>query len=104
MAAGCACVASKVPGVEGLLIDGQSGLLVPAADSQALAAALQRLLMEPEFAAILAVNSRDRALAEHGLGMMVDRYQQLYLALLQQPCSVPQDLAHSPALIRSAHG
>ncbi len=104
MAAGCACVASKVPGVEGLLIDGQSGLLVPAADSQALAAALQRLLTEPEFAAGLAVNSRNRALAEHGLALMVDRYQQLYLALQQQPCSSPQDLASSPALIRSGNG
>lgn len=61
--------------------------------------------MEPEFAASLAVNSRRRALAEHGLALMVDRYQQLYLALLQQqPCSDPQELADGQALIRSVHG
>ena len=32
MAAGCACVASHVPGVEGVLEDGVTGLLVPEAD------------------------------------------------------------------------
>jgi glycosyltransferase involved in cell wall biosynthesis len=46
--AGCAIVATQVEGIPEALDDGQAGLLVPAKDSQALAAALAKLLSNPE--------------------------------------------------------
>ncbi len=79
MAAGCACVASLVPGVEGVLEHDRTGLLVPPGDPPALAAAIQRLLTEPELAERLAQAAREQALSEYGLPMMRRRYEALFL-------------------------
>ena len=81
MAAGCACVASLVPGVEGLLVEGETGLLVPEADPAALANALERVLRDPLLGASLGANARRRALAEHGAALMTRRYEDLFLSL-----------------------
>ncbi|MDN3920189.1 glycosyltransferase [Roseateles violae] len=81
MAAGCACVASAVPGVEGLLEPEVTGLLVPEGDAAALADALERLLRDPALAARLGAAARARALAEHGLALMERRYEALLLSL-----------------------
>ena len=48
MASGCAVVASSVGGIPDVVEDGFNGLLVPVGDSQALEAALARLLADPE--------------------------------------------------------
>lgn len=46
--AGCAIVATRVDGIPELLEGGEAGILVPARDPEALAAALSELLAEPE--------------------------------------------------------
>lgn len=46
MASGCACVASDIPAIRFTLDGGNSGLLVPGQDPAALAAAIERLLMD----------------------------------------------------------
>ncbi|MDI4631851.1 glycosyltransferase [Pelomonas sp. V22] len=81
MAAGCACVASDVPGVEGVFEHGKSGLLVPERDPQALAAVLERLLLEPGYAAGLASEARLHAMRHHDRKLMMRRYEQLLLSL-----------------------
>jgi glycosyltransferase involved in cell wall biosynthesis len=48
MAAGRAVVASRVGGIPELVADGDTGLLVPPGDSEQLAAAITRLLADPE--------------------------------------------------------
>jgi colanic acid/amylovoran biosynthesis glycosyltransferase len=53
MAAGCAIVASSLPGIDAVLVDGHTGLLVPPGDSTALAAALSKLLHDRELRAKL---------------------------------------------------
>lgn len=77
MAAGCACVASDVIGVRGVIEDGVTGLLVPESDATALADAIARLLHDPALAARLGAAARERALAEHGLALMRERYEAL---------------------------
>jgi len=81
MAAGCACVASAVPGVQGVIDSGRNGLLVPEGDVSALADALQRLLVEPEFAQALGSAARLRAVQEHGLPLMRARYEEIFRSL-----------------------
>jgi len=81
MAAGCACVASAVPGVQGVIEPERNGLLVPEGDASALADALQRLLAEPDFAQSLASAARQRAVQEHGLPLMRARYEQILRSL-----------------------
>lgn len=89
MAAGCACVATLVPGVEGVIEHNRTGLLVPPADPPALAQALHRLLTEPELADRLAHAAREQALSQHGLPLMRHRYEVLFARLCGVPEPVP---------------
>jgi glycosyltransferase involved in cell wall biosynthesis len=57
MAAGVPVVATPVGGVPELVADGETGLLVPPGDADALEAAIRRLLDEPETARRLAANA-----------------------------------------------
>ena len=61
MAAGLPVVATRVGGVPEIVVDGETGLLVSAADPPALAAALQRLVDDPELRARLGFAGRQRA-------------------------------------------
>lgn len=81
MAAGCAVVGSAVPGVRELLRDGVDGRLVPAADAEALADALQALLADDGPGAALAEEARRRALAEFSRDRMNARYEALFASL-----------------------
>ncbi|WP_338821131.1 glycosyltransferase [Acidovorax temperans] len=77
MAAGCACVASDVVGVRGVMQPGQTGLLVPEGDVPALAQVLAGLLADPARAASLGEAARAQAVQEYSLAQMHTRYQQL---------------------------
>jgi glycosyltransferase involved in cell wall biosynthesis len=57
-AAGCALVATPVSGIPELIVDGESGLLVPERDGEALAKALSRLAAEPELRIALGLGAR----------------------------------------------
>ncbi len=61
MAAGVPVVASDIAGYREVVRDGVDGLLVPPNDANALAAAIRRVLSEPELAATLAAAGRTRA-------------------------------------------
>jgi glycosyltransferase involved in cell wall biosynthesis len=62
MAAGLPVVATDVGGVAEAVVDAETGILVPAADQQALAAALERLLADHELRRRLGGAGRTRAL------------------------------------------
>lgn len=55
---GAACVASDVPGIREMIAPGETGLLVPPGDAQALAAAVTRLIEDPALAARLGAAAR----------------------------------------------
>jgi len=61
MAAGVPVVASDIAGYREVVRDGVDGLLVPPNDANALAAAIRRVLSEPDLAATLAAAGRTRA-------------------------------------------
>jgi glycosyltransferase involved in cell wall biosynthesis len=78
MARGCPVVATRVMGVAELVDDGHSGLLVAPADPDALAAALQRIALEPELGAALVTAARARVEAEFSLVESTARLRQLF--------------------------
>ena len=82
MAAGCAAVASAVPGVKEVLRDGVDGRLVPEGDAPALADALEALLRDPAEAARMAAAGRARAVAEFSRERMNRDYAALCRALV----------------------
>jgi glycosyltransferase involved in cell wall biosynthesis len=56
LACGTPLVTADTPAARELLVDGESALLVPPGDPEALAAALERLAGDPELAARLAAS------------------------------------------------
>jgi glycosyltransferase involved in cell wall biosynthesis len=61
MAHGRPVVASAVGGLLDLVVDGETGLLVPPGDVEALRAALERLLADPALRGRLGAAARERA-------------------------------------------
>ena len=81
MACGTPVVATRVGGLQTVVQHGESGLLVPAGDHQALAAAIEQVLMDHRLRMHLAHGSRDRA--EHFTwGRVGDGIQTLYRRVL----------------------
>ncbi len=85
MACGCAPVATDVGGNAELVQDGVNGLLVPAADADALAAALARLVNDARLRETLAAASLQRARTEFSLEGMLSSYAQLYAGAPPRP-------------------
>ncbi|MGP1682225.1 MAG: glycosyltransferase, partial [Giesbergeria sp.] len=88
MAAGCAVVGSAVEGVREVVQHERNGLLVLAGDPAALADALERLLKHPKQAAVLAVQARADAVEHYGLPKMLERYESLFLRLIESATSL----------------
>ena len=73
MAYGLPCVSTNVCGIPEIVVDGETGLLVPPGDSAALAAALLRLLGDPAHAARLGAAGRRRVEQHLNWDRVVDR-------------------------------
>jgi starch synthase len=81
MACGTAVVASAVGGIPEVVSDGETGLLVPADDPDALATALNALIGDPARAAALGRAGRERAVAEFGWQAVAAQTVGLYAEL-----------------------
>jgi mannosyltransferase len=66
-AAGNALVAARAGAAEYVVTDGDTGLLVPPGDVDALVAALEPLMREPEQAAAMGRRARERAVRDFGV-------------------------------------
>jgi phosphatidylinositol alpha-mannosyltransferase len=77
MAAGLPVIASDIPGYDEVVRDGVDGLLVPARDGAALAAAAARVLDDPTLAARLGEAGHTRA-GSFDWGIVVGRLEELY--------------------------
>jgi glycosyltransferase involved in cell wall biosynthesis len=77
-------VASRVGGLAEAVEDGRTGLLVGPGDTAALAAALARLLREPELRARLGAAGPARVAEDHSVSRLVESYEALYLEMLAE--------------------
>lgn len=71
-------VASQAPGIDEAIADGQTGLLVPPANSEALAQALARLLSSPELRAKLGEAGKARAARLFTVQAHIEATERLY--------------------------
>ncbi len=78
MLAGTAVVASSVGGIPEIVVDGETGLLVPPGDVSALATALERLLGDRELRTAIATRSRSVAVASYTSSAMAASFEALY--------------------------
>src|SRR5262249_20517858 len=82
MAAGVALVASRAGAAETVVVDGESGVLVPPGDAEALIAALDPLMRSPERAQELGRKARARVVAEFSIDAEVERIAAVYRGVL----------------------
>jgi glycosyltransferase involved in cell wall biosynthesis len=88
MACGVPVVATRVGGTPEVIEDGRTGLLVPPGDPKTLAAALLRLLRQPDYALALGKEGRTVAKERFDVSGMVTKTALLYQELLKQPIYV----------------
>jgi glycosyltransferase involved in cell wall biosynthesis len=82
MATGCPVIATRVGGVPDLIVDGETGRLVPPGDVEALGAALLELFREPERTARMAELAQRQVLERHQARRLVADVDRLYRQLL----------------------
>ena len=82
MAAGCPVVATRVGGVAEVVEHEVTGLLVQAGKSEQLAAALRRLIAQPDLCKQMGARGRERAKEEFSVEMMIARTERVYHELL----------------------
>jgi glycosyltransferase involved in cell wall biosynthesis len=82
MACGLPVVATKVGGTSEAVLEGETGLLVPAGDPRALADALLRVCRDATLARTLGAAGRARAHQHFDARVMVQRYESLYNEVL----------------------
>jgi glycosyltransferase involved in cell wall biosynthesis len=88
LAAGRTIVATAVDGTPEVVVDGKTGLTVPPGNSQALAAAIRRMLQEPELRKKMAHAGRDWVLEWFSLDRQVQRTQELYLQACKEKAAL----------------
>jgi glycosyltransferase involved in cell wall biosynthesis len=80
MANGTPIVATAVGGIPQMVLDGETGVLVPPRDPEALAGAIEHLLVDPERRAVLAAAAANR-LSEFRIDAVARRFADLYETL-----------------------
>jgi len=83
MGCGCPVVASALPAIGDIVIDGETGLLVPPADPTALVHAIGQLLDQPEQARRLAATARQRVVERFDWQQVAERYADLLLRMIE---------------------
>lgn len=82
-ATGLAAVTTDTSGCRDIVIDGETGLLVPPRDVDALAAAIEQLLRDPERRSEMGRNARQRVLAHFAVEHVVRETLATYESLLR---------------------
>ena len=81
MTMGRPIIASRIGGLTDIIVDGQTGLLVPPGDPQALGKAIQSLLDDPEQRECMTMMARQRVM-EFQAQSVVPRIEQVYREIL----------------------
>jgi glycosyltransferase involved in cell wall biosynthesis len=82
MQAGKAVVATRIPGMNELVVDGETGLLVEAKKPFGLARAMRELLVDPVRRDAMGAAGKKRVAEYFSVERMVDSYASLYDELL----------------------
>ncbi len=82
MAAGRPVIGAASGGIVDMVVDGQTGLLVPPGDSVALAEAIASLLRDPEIARAFGLAGRDRA-RRFTVNAVAPRIEQMYVDAIE---------------------
>jgi glycosyltransferase involved in cell wall biosynthesis len=83
MACGLPAIATDYPGVRAVVEDGETGLVVPAGDPAAVAAAVDELAADPARREAMGARGREKALAEWSWPALVERMDAAYAGAIE---------------------
>ncbi len=83
MARGKPVIATRAGGVDAVIDDHRTGLMIPPADSKALAEAVLKLLNDPEMARRIGRHGQELVQKKFGVSRMVEGYAALYREVLR---------------------
>ena len=78
MAVGLPVIVSRVSGAAEAVLDGETGFVVPIGDSRALAAAMQRMIADPQIAKAFGRSGRQRLEQKFTMENMIRNIERLY--------------------------
>lgn len=81
---GVPVIAARAGGIPGVVDNGANGLLVPFADVDGLALAVDRLMGDPPFAERLGRQGREKAAAHYSWDVVAERVREQYRAVLDE--------------------
>lgn len=93
MARGKPVIATRAGGVDEVIDDHRTGLLIPPADSKALAEAVLKFLKDPEMARRIGRHGQEFVQKKFNLKRMVEGYAALYRDILRNEHQVPDSAA-----------
>ena len=82
-------VATRCGGYEGLITDGENGLLVEVGNPQAIADAIEVLAADPDLQSKLSENARKHAVSTFDIEVMLDAYEQVYNRMIPAEGKIP---------------
>lgn len=88
MASGLPVVGTRVGGIPEVIEERVTGLVVPASNPAALAAALERYVVDPALAASHGAAGRERVLRKYNMTAMVAAYKSLYDSLCERKTNI----------------
>jgi glycosyltransferase involved in cell wall biosynthesis len=99
MSKGKAVIGTEPGGITDMIVSGETGLLVPAGDVHALAAAMQRLIDDPQLRERLGRAAKERAKL-FTASFSVPRFEQVYRQLIDKPIGLRNEVGSSPPVQR----
>ncbi|MBI4393016.1 MAG: glycosyltransferase family 4 protein [Euryarchaeota archaeon] len=84
MARGKPVVATRVGGVPDVVSDGVDGFLVPFGDHEAMAARIDRLVLDPNLSAQMGDAGKKKALADYSWDTIVERIESVYREVMRR--------------------
>ena len=90
MAAGLPVVSTRIAGIPELVVDGESGILVPPGDGNALTVALDKLLSDRDMCAAMGAKGRARVQADYNLRTEAAWLSRLFVAYASAEAPPPK--------------
>lgn len=87
MMAGKPVVGTRIAGTDEVVVDGETGILVPPQQPLELARGIRSILADPALGKRMGAAGRDRVLSEFSIERMIAKYERLYDGLLQPSVS-----------------
>ncbi len=103
LACGVPAVSTEVGSVNESIVEGETGLLIPSGDADAMTEAVSRLLSNSELRQAMGTAGRKLVLRSGSLESMVEGYQRMALELYDARVKVDEPASATKQLVRSAN-